>query len=1010
MRRKDLLAMIALLLLSALLLNPTFAAPPAADPALAAAATGEVTLSLVGERPTLVTRQRAEGTFSSFDSTLPLAADAGAPALPEVSRLVGIPALAAPTLSVHLAPAESLGRADHPFEPAPTYRPIRGPEEDPSIPAPGVEAHYLTDAAAYSSDGWYPADPVRVSKPMQLRGQAMVRVTFTPVQINLQSGEIRYVPTAEIRLAWDASLLRAPAEPVEDRYYESFLQDQLENYDQARYWRLTPGSENFQADAVDESINGFGNTWRIQVEGTGLFRISYEELLAAGVPLNNPNELALYFGSGLTQVEQAIWLRDGASDGFGPGDHMYFINQREHGYWSTKVAYHLKRIPSYNGKRIQAQSSPPNQPGLPVETVPYSRWFEQDIRYNSGVWALDAEESWFWDVLAVSEQGTSDSFSTTFDLSHVDPTGSASITTALARFEEPYSRCAIANVTVNGAYSAQRAGWTDFSPFGQTVNMPASALNGTGNSFVINVNNCGGGVLLNFDGFTVTYPRRLIAGSLGLTFDSDRATAVNYRVSGLPGGTIAAFRIGNINTPARLTNGTFASGVYTFGRAAPNGERYLVTTLGQAQAVASLDLLTDSGLRTNLQQTDYLIITPPEFDPDPASASPAERLATHRRSQGYTARVVHTEDVYSEFGTGVPDPAAIREFLKFAYQNWNPNPNPLSFVVLVGDATYDPFDIEGSGDAVWLPPYLSAQDVFLGRVPSDNAFVSALDPGEDPTDAVPDIHIGRLPANSIGELDGMVSKLISYDSTPNPGPWQHRLLFLADNPDEAGDFHELSEGVEFYPFYPPRSFRITKGYLSPDDNQAAKMVARSTIATALNQGQLIIQYIGHAGRTQWTANNSGIWSTNRFDPISNSYTSDLALLTPNSRIPLSLAWTCWEGNFVQPGTRALAEEMMRLPGRGVIGSFSPVGLDVATAHDRMMESFYESMLTDGETQFGPLTLAAKMAVSGQAYNRLVFTYMLFGDPATHLALDSCATNPSASCSSYFSLFAPATRR
>ncbi|MDQ4075826.1 MAG: hypothetical protein M3220_06205, partial [Chloroflexota bacterium] len=58
----------------------------------------QIQLSLTSERPELTESTRAEGTFTTFETSLPLLGEPGAPALPVVRKLVGIPAAVAPTV------------------------------------------------------------------------------------------------------------------------------------------------------------------------------------------------------------------------------------------------------------------------------------------------------------------------------------------------------------------------------------------------------------------------------------------------------------------------------------------------------------------------------------------------------------------------------------------------------------------------------------------------------------------------------------------------------------------------------------------------------------------------------------------------------------------------------------------------------------------------------------------------------------------------------------------------
>ena len=57
------------------------------------------------------------------------------------------------------------------------------------------------------------------------------------------------------------------------------------------------------------------------------------------------------------------------------------------------------------------------------------------------------------------------------------------------------------------------------------------------------------------------------------------------------------------------------------------------------------------------------------------------------RSQGLTVKVVDIDEIYNEFNGGVFSPIAIQNFLRYAYDTWQP-PAP-TYVLLVGDAHYD---------------------------------------------------------------------------------------------------------------------------------------------------------------------------------------------------------------------------------------------------------------------------------------------------------------------------------
>lgn len=77
-----------------------------------------------------------------------------------------------------------------------------------------------------------------------------------------------------------------------------------------------------------------------------------------------------------------------------------------------------------------------------------------------------------------------------------------------------------------------------------------------------------------------------------------------------------------------------------------------------------------------------MIITADEF------LSQAQSLAdTYLQDLGIRSLVLKQSDIFNQFNGGHPDPAAIRQFLRYAYQNY-PAPR-ISSVTLIGLGTLD---------------------------------------------------------------------------------------------------------------------------------------------------------------------------------------------------------------------------------------------------------------------------------------------------------------------------------
>jgi hypothetical protein len=262
-------------------------------------------------------------------------------------------------------------------------------------------------------------------------------------------------------------------------------------------------------------------------------------------------------------------------------------------------------------------------------------------------------------------------------------------------------------------------------------------------------------------------------------------------------------------------------------------------------------------------------------------------------------------------------------------------------------------------------------DLWIGETAADNRFVSV-----SGSDFLPDMHLGRLAVNTAAEAMVVVNKIISYEQNPPADDWNRNVMFVADNADQAGDFAYLSDQVANS--HLPVPYIADKIYYL--QTHLTDISARKAITEGINQGRLMVSYIGHAAYYQW-----GV-------PMLFS-TANISKLTNADRLPFMVPMTCLEGYYIWPNTpaqpldySALAEVMVRTAGKGAIASFSPTGFGVATGHDRLERGLFDAIFRDYVSQVGAAATQAKLILFAQTsgYQDLIETYMLFGDPATAL--------------------------
>jgi hypothetical protein len=332
------------------------------------------------------------------------------------------------------------------------------------------------------------------------------------------------------------------------------------------------------------------------------------------------------------------------------------------------------------------------------------------------------------------------------------------------------------------------------------------------------------------------------------------------------------------------------------------------------------------------------------------AASPLLEL---RRSQGLKAKAVAMEDITSEFGFGEETPQAVKDFLTYAYHNWAEGPR---YVVLAGDGTYDFKDNLETGVENQVPPMMVMTSYL--ETASDPAYAAVN--GED---LLPDVAIGRLPAATVEELQTMVTKIVTFETSGKT--FGGRAVLVSDNPDRAGDFVADAETLATTAL---AGKDLEKIYLS----QLGRTETRNRVQQAFDDGASLMNYIGHGGIHLWADEN-----------IFNN--DDVQLLALQGEQPLLLTMNCLNGYFHFPYLNALSEELLKADGKGAVAAFSPSGLSVNSAGYIFHRLLLEELVNGGHTRLGDAVLAAQSAYADSgALPEMIAIYHLFGDPALHL--------------------------
>ncbi|HEV8506451.1 MAG TPA: type IX secretion system sortase PorU, partial [Chitinophagaceae bacterium] len=251
-----------------------------------------------------------------------------------------------------------------------------------------------------------------------------------------------------------------------------------------------------------------------------------------------------------------------------------------------------------------------------------------------------------------------------------------------------------------------------------------------------------------------------------------------------------------------------------------------------------------------LAPADFIIVTTQTLLPQ------AQRLADfHRAKNNLKYAIATTEQVYNEFSSGIPDPCAIRDFVKMFYDRSSSAPSSRpKYLLLFGDASFDYKDRVNNNTNL-VPAYENGNSLDpLNSYTSDD-FFGFLDDIEDINSTIIinqlDIGTGRIPAKNAEEAKNYIDKVEAYYSKESLGPWRNSQLFIAD--DEDFNLHlQDAEVLTTTSQTKAPVFNITKTYLDAFRQESGAGGSRYPQANQIinNQvynGTLIWNYSGHGG-------------------------------------------------------------------------------------------------------------------------------------------------------------------
>ncbi|MFH1681414.1 MAG: type IX secretion system sortase PorU [Candidatus Eisenbacteria bacterium] len=919
---------------------------------------------------------------------LSMLSEEGAPAVPVQEILVALPPGASASVEV----------SDLVIERTSEYRVAPFPRMDRE-----ENAHF--EVGERYSGRLFPEEWAEVSPPARLRDQRVATVRVNPVRHDFRSGATEILRSAIIRVRFSGARKRAGEAPPPDAF-EPVYREALANYRSGIAWRERAVSAR-KAPAGD-SFASSPNWVKVTVSERGLHAISYEDFVEAGhlnprASIGDPRALRMYAGSGLPLPEKETadrpeWMRQlairvaGEEDGsFDAGDRIEFFalpasgwrgeydpdapeyyDHLEHPYSWTN-AYWITWGGAFDEgpKRMSRVSAGPEAaPGaVTLATFPDRVHGEEN---NIKDLTRFGEDGWFWDKYSPTENNKS-FFVQVLD---ADTSRDGNVRIRFFHYADALGSCGTerARISVNDVPSTLQE-WSScalddgaLQPF--DYDSTAHWVKNGFNRFDITVAFRQKVYLCWIE---MGFERFFRARSGELHFRLEEPGAYRIPITRLTPGAARVFEVTDPFDVKELGGLSSAGDSLLLHAALPAPATFHAVADTAWKTPVSVESVVPANLRDGAGVAEYLVICYDEF------IGAVSELVAHR-SADYSTRVVPLSAVYNEFSWGVRDAVAVRDFLLHAYHEWPVERRPV-FVLLVGDATSDFKGHLDSALETLLPTFFR-----VDRGGSDtntyatDDFFAYLDPGEGTGDRLPDLAVGRLPVNTIGEARTILEKTVEYEADPEYGPWRNRLLFLADDEVKKDKYDcafllTHTQDTESVANSVPEYFDKIKVYMVeyPLTSAGLKPLAKNSYIGWIKEGFLLSNYLGHGG----------------VDKMADEELLVLAEVSPQimsngKRLHVFCAFSCSIGSWDLLDRNSMGETLLKMAGGGAVASFSsdaPAFSGVSLALDT---TFVAKLFPENHGVL-PLGLAAQAAksVGGTLSGRKINDekYTVLGDPA-----------------------------
>ncbi|MES2513687.1 MAG: C25 family cysteine peptidase [Bacteroidota bacterium] len=720
---------------------------------------------------------------------------------------------------------------------------------------------------------------------------------------------------------------------------------------------------------VNLTAQKYGNEWinygqkhyRINIPKTGLYRIDYNTLLSAGIPVPsiNPKNFQLF----IKGQEQHININGESDNVFDALDYIEFFAKKNDASFDSLAYTGITRMPNpyialfndtnyayltwnslLNNKRVQYETD-----------VNFTGYTAADYVYSEKIEAYNSSYSLghvFLDVISDPRYVVGEGPGKELQKGDIKQTNFNSLNVYQSPSLPVFIKTSFSGASdqpISGINFDHEVKWSYTDILGNTVTLVDTTFQGisqillekqitsdklqnTSQLFFSSENNPLYSFIppilhkTNLHYLYVKYPQLpdFSNSSEELFFLDNAITSKTY------------VDIQNVNTGSSqvllydLTNHKYISTVVSGNNVKaliPNSfsqKECFLTTTSNIHIVSSLASVNQTGYfvnyRTSNPDSAFLIVTH-------KSITNAINYKTYRQSSaGGSHHVIMADidDLYDQFAYGnIKNPLAIKNFCKFLSDSL---PVPPKYLLLIGKSIQNDL-MRTSSNANWNLCKVPT----LGNPPADNSLTAGLHGSNSVTSFIP---VGRISARNNLDLTHYLDKVIEHEGSSSDGlaspfppkDWHKRVLHFSggENSLQQHDFKTYLETFGNHiedTLYGARIFPFQKTTTAP-----IQITVSDSIKQLIDYGCSLITFFGHG-------------STTGFDQA----IDNPAAYDNQGKYPLFFANSCYSGNIHLPEANSTSEAFTLIDKKGSIAFLASSSAGVVNTLHAFSGDFYTAL-------------------------------------------------------------------